>query len=399
MIELFDKKQDCCGCLACMNICPKNAIITEVDKDGFIFPVINKNLCIECGLCNKVCSFQNLSVSGNKPIDAYVAINKDIDMLKASASGGIFGALAKWVLEKDGVVFGCAYDEQMKPVHIGVNNLKDIKKIQGSKYVQSNINMTYTEVKKHLKSNKWVLFTGTPCQVAGLKSYLGRAYDKLIMADIICHGVPSIEFFKGYIQYLEKELKGNIIDVKFRDKSKGWGHVEKVTYKKGNSIKEKLIYPINSYYHSLFLKGDLCRESCYICKYASGTREGDFTMGDYWGVKKAHPEIKAEKGVSVLLVNTKKGVDLINYLEEYLSITQSTFKQAKLQNGPLNKPNVISPQREIIFKLWRENGYKGVSDYYYQTNRKQIISARYKRLIPDSLKRQIKDRLIRKDKD
>lgn len=178
-----------------MNICPNEAITMKSDEDGFIYPTINNNLCVKCGLCKSVCTFQNKSDSGNQPIATYAAINKNKSILTESASGGVFAALASIILEKNGVVFGCAYNNEMIPVHICINNPLDIKKLQGSKYVQSNINSTYIEAKKYLEDCIWVLFTGTPCQIAGLKSYLGKDYDNLITADIICHGVPSAAFF------------------------------------------------------------------------------------------------------------------------------------------------------------------------------------------------------------
>ena len=185
MITLFERKKDCCGCAACMNICPKGAITMKTDQDGFVFPEINKDLCIECGLCNKVCAFQNVPIGKNEPIEVYAAINNDKEMLLESASGGIFGGLASFVFDKKGVVFGCANDNDLRPKHICVDNPLDMKKIQGSKYVQSDINTSYSEVKKYLNDGRWVLFTGTPCQIDGLKSFLGKDYDNLITADLI----------------------------------------------------------------------------------------------------------------------------------------------------------------------------------------------------------------------
>ncbi len=390
MISLYNEKKNCCSCMACMNICPKQAIIRKHDENGFIFPQIIEDLCIECKLCKKVCVFQNKTVTGSEPISTYVAINKNKDILLSSTSGGIFGALASLILEKKGIVFGCAFNENMEAEHIAIESPLDIKKIQGSKYMLSNINTTYVEAKKMLNNGKWVLFTGTPCQIAGLKSYLGNNYDKLITADIICHGVPSVKFFKGYIQFLEDKLKGKVLDIKFRDKSKGWGHIEKVIYKKDGKIKEKLIYPFNSYYHSYFLEGVIIRESCYQCKYACGIRVGDFTMGDYWGIEKVHPEIEAKNGVSVLLVNSKKGMKLMSELEKYIFITKSTFVQARKYNGPLNRPTDKSNRRNVIFKIWREGGYKAVANEYYKSNRKQIIFYNFKMLIPKSIKKRLK---------
>jgi len=365
------------------------------DEDGYTFPEINNNLCIECGLCKKVCAFQNTPVVDNEPIATYVAINKNKDVLSSSASGGIFGALASIMFEKNGVVFGCAYNDDMEPEHICVNNSTDMKKIQGSKYVQSTINTTYIEAKEYLKVGKWVLFTGTPCQIAGLKSYLGKDYDNLITADIICHGVPSADFFKGYIKHLEEKLKGKVIDFKFRDKSKGWGLMGKVIYKKDGKVLDKLIPPITSYYYNYFLKGDIYRENCYECKYACSKREGDFTMGDYWGIEKAHPKIETKNGVSALLVNSKKGMSLIDDLTKYVALTKSTFKKAREQNGQLNKPTEKRKEREAILKIWHERGDKALADGYYKLNKKQILAFRIKLMIPQSIKRFIKKILKR----
>lgn len=390
MIIQFKKKEDCCGCTACMNICPKQAITMKPDADGFVFPKIDHSLCIECGKCIKVCAYQHVPVSGNKPLATYVAINKSKDVLSSSASGGIFGALASLIFEKNGIVFGCAYNENLEPEHMGVDNQLDMKKIQGSKYVHSNINTTYDKAKKHLNEDRWVLFTGTPCQIAGLKSYLGKDYERLVTADIICHGVPSAEFFRGYIKYLEEKLGVRITSINFRDKSKGWGHVEKVVYEKNGRIKEKLLQPFNSYYHTYFLEGETLRENCYECKYTCGNREGDFTLGDFWGVEKAHPEIETRNGVSVLLVNSKKGMSLVDNLSKYLNLLKSTFEQAREQNEQLNKPTAKSDKRDVILKTWREGGYKAVAEEFYRTNKKKIIIGNIKMIIPDSIKKSMK---------
>lgn len=390
MITLFEQKDKCCACSACLNICPKQAIIMKSDGDGYAFPVINNDLCIECELCNKVCAFQNVPVSDDEPIASYVAINKNKSLLSNSASGGILGALASIIFEKKGVVFGCAYNEYIEPEHICVDNQSDIKKIQGSKYVQSNVKSSYSEAKEYLKSGKYVLFTGTPCQIAGLKSYLGKDYDNLITADLICHGVPSAEFFKGYVNHLEEKLRCKILDLKFRDKSKGWGLLGKVIYKKNGNIHEEFLSPISSYYYAYFLKGDIYRENCYECKYACANREGDFTMGDYWGIEKSHPEIETKNGVSVLLINSNEGMNLLDELTKYLDLTLTTLEQARAQNGQLNKPTGKSNERELILKTWREGGHQAVADEYYKLNKNRIWLFWIKSLMPLSAKKLVK---------
>jgi coenzyme F420-reducing hydrogenase beta subunit len=365
------------------------------DIDGFIYPIINNDLCVECGLCKTVCAFQHEPVTYAKPFATYAAVNKNQSVLTASASGGIFAALASVVFEKGGVVFGCAFNRDMVPEHICVDNLIDMKKLQGSKYVQSSINTTYAQTRKFLREGRWVLFTGTPCQIAGLKSYLGKDYNTLITADLICHGVPSVAFFKGYIKHLQAKLNGRVIDFKFRDKSKEWGLLGKVIYEKNGVMREKLIPPYTSYYYSYFLKGDIYRENCYECKYASGSRQGDFTIGDYWGVEKAHPEINNRNGVSVLLVNSEKGMMMIEKLKKFLTLTESTFEQASVQNRQLRQPTDKSDRRGVILKMWREGGYQALAYEYYKTNKKQLMVFRIKTLVPQSAKKKIKKLLGR----
>ncbi|HWQ43461.1 MAG TPA: Coenzyme F420 hydrogenase/dehydrogenase, beta subunit C-terminal domain [Desulfosporosinus sp.] len=395
MIEVFKTKKDCCGCTACMSICPKQSITMQPDEDGFVYPVVNADLCVECGLCRKVCAFQNISVTADEPLATYAAINKNLSVLAASASGGIFAALASITFEKNGVVFGCAFTNDMEPEHICVDNPTDMLRLQGSKYVQSSINTTFAEAKQYLEQGRVVLYIGTPCQIAGLKSYLCKDYENLITADIICHGVPSAAFFKGYIKHLEGKLKGNIIDFKFRDKSKGWGLMGKVVYEKNRVVQEEFIPPITSSYYSYFLKGDIYRENCYECQYASGNRQGDFTMGDYWGVEKAHPEVESRNGVSVLLVNSAKGMALIEKLRSHLDLTQSTFEQAREQNEQLRQPTAKSYKREAILKTWREGGYKALAVQYYRSNKKQIVLFKTKMLVPQPVKKLI-EKLVKK---
>ena len=393
MIELFKTKKDCCGCTACMSICPKQAITMKPDEDGFLYPTINTDLCVECGLCVKTCVFQSVSETANEPLATYAAINRNQSVLAASASGGIFAALASITFEKNGVVFGCDFNNDVEPEHIYVDNPTNIKKLQGSKYVQSSINTTHADAKRFLEQGRVVLYTGTPCQIAGLKSYLGKDYENLFTADIICHGVPSAAFFKGYIKHLEGKLKGKVIDFKFRDKSKGWGLMGKVVYEKNGAVRKEFIPPITSYYYSYFLKGDIYRENCYECKYASGNRQGDFTMGDYWGIEKAHPEIETRNGVSVLLVNSAKGMALTKRLGNHLDLTISTFEQAREQNGQLRQPTAKSYKREAILKTWREDGYQAVAAEYYKSNKKQLVMFRIKMLVPQPVKQLIKKRM------
>lgn len=374
-----------------MNICPTQAITMQTDEYGFVYPVINTELCIECELCETVCAYRNIPVSNDEPLATYAAVNKDQSLLLTSSSGGIFGALASLVFEQNGLVFGSAWNTTLEPEHICIDKPADLNVLQGSKYVQSNINYTYAESKKYLEQGRTVLFTGTPCQIAGLKGYLGKDYENLITADIVCHGVPNIVFFKSYIGWLENKLKGKLTDYKFRDKSKlGISCVGKVCFHRSGKSREKIIYWSIDPYYSNFMYGHIYRESCYECKYAGAQRQGDFTMGDYWGVQRFHPEIETEKGVSVFLVNTEKGTELVSKLQEYLYLTPSTFEQASFRNEQLRQPISRRYEREIILKIWKDHGFEAVASDFYRRNKKKIIIHHIKTKIPVGAKKIIK---------
>lgn len=393
-INLFNNKEDCCDCNACKSICPKDAIYLYLDEYGFEYPKIDREKCIECGLCKKVCAFQNIDEI-NTPIQTYVGVSKDKSVLNKSASGGIFTSIAKSYLEEDGVVFGVAFDEQFTPIHIGVNNSKDLYKLQGSKYVQSIIGNTYKEVKILLDNGKKVLYSGTPCQIAGLKGYLMRDYSNLLTIDIICHGVPSFKFFKDYLNILQEKLKGKIIEFNFRDKKVGWGKNGSVKYEIKGKVKEKIIYESESSYYYYFSNSDSFRESCYNCKYTCKNRPGDITIGDYWGIEIYHPEllkkgkIQEETGVSVVIANTKKGkieIDRCNKFNKYLS----DFSKAKIKNSQLNSPSKRGTNYERLRNEYKNNGYMFVDKLYNRKIGMKRYKSRIKASIPNNIKRILK---------
>lgn len=376
-IELVKNKKDCCGCGACMNICPKKAITMQTDEYGFTYPKIDEEKCIKCGMCKRVCAYQNEKDS-NKTTETYVAISKDTELIKKSASGGIFASIATKFLEEKGVIYGCSLENEngkLTPKHIRVDTEEDLSKLQGSKYVQSKTDFIYQEVRKDLKENKLVLFSGTPCQVAALNSFLGNT-DKtnLFTIDIICHGTPSIKFFQDYISVLEKKLKGKIINFSFRDKTEGWGLKGKAFYTdKNNNKKEKTILSHLSSYYRLFLNSSIYRENCYTCKYAGNKRVGDLTIGDYWGIEKEHPDylkdnggiMDEKKGVSCILVNTAQGKKLIDEFGDILEIKESTFDKAARQNGQLNHPSKKNADRETILEIYKDENYEGVEKWFF----------------------------------
>ena len=393
-IILFNDKKDCCDCNACKSICPKDAIYLYLDEYGFEYPKIDREKCIECGLCNKVCAFQNIEEKNN-PIETYVAVAKEENTLLKSASGGIFATIANIYLEEEGVVFGAAFDGNINPVHISITDSNLLYKLQGSKYVQSDIGDTYKQTMELLKKGKKVLFSGTPCQIAGLKGYLIKDYENLLTIDIVCHGVPSVKFFKDYLKEIEKKLNGKIKEFNFRDKSMGWGLNGSVVYERDGIIKKKKIYATESSYYHYFLNSECYRENCYYCKYTCENRPGDITIGDYWGIEAEHPEllgkgkIQEEKGVSVVIANTERGrreIEKCNELKKY----KSDFSKAKIKNGQLNNPSKKGVNYERVMNEYKNNGYTAVDKLYSSEIGIKRYKNRLKAFMPIKIKRILK---------
>lgn len=398
-IELFQNKSDCCGCGACANICPKGAIAMQEDEFGYVYPVIDDEKCVKCGLCKKVCQYKD---GGDyyEVRKAYAAAIKNSEEIMVVASGGIFTTLAKQVLSENGVVFGVAMENiegQLTPRHIDIQDEKDLYKLQGSKYVQSDTGNSYKKVKEYLLEGRNVLFSGTPCQITGLKAYLGKEYSNLLTVDVICHGVPSARMFQDYIINLEKKLGGKIYSYKFRDKSKGQGMNAQILYKKGNN-EEKVKY-IDGYltsYFYMFLQSIIYRENCYSCPYARAERVSDITAGDFWGVYQVHAEemnksnMSNLKGVSCMLLNTEKGLQYFDKIQDKLDYFESTVEKVAKNNKQLREPSKYVSERENVLQIYREQGYYGVEQYFPKIigNRKYFYIL--KNLAPKGLKRRIK---------
>lgn len=373
----------CTGCRACEQLCAHHAISMLPDKEGFLTACIDEDKCIDCGLCRKRCP-QNTLVEKTSPKLSMAVRDKDDAELKISASGGAFAAVAKVVLAHGGMVVGAAYNEDMTVSHIVVEVAEDLPLLQSSKYVQSNTDTTYLQVKEALKQGREVLYSGTPCQIGGLKAYLHRDYDNLYTMDLICHGVASPKLFAKYLVWLGGKMGGKIIGYDFRDKSCGWGLDYMTKTKTKTKTKPSTLDPY--YFH--FLKGTTYRECCYRCNYCTKERVGDITVGDYWGIEKEHPKFYSPKGVSCMLMNTDKGKKLWDIVSDKFYSLESTFEKVARANHNLSHPTLRSPMRDTIYHHIDD---MDVNEYFAtQLAIPFNVKARIKQLMPKWLKVWIK---------
>lgn len=333
MIEV-KTKEDCCGCYACYNICPKQCITMKTDNEGFWYPNIDNNKCINCNLCEKVCPIINPVKRNDSKKIAYAGMNKDEQIRIKSSSGGIFSILAEYIIKNSGVVYGAGFDEDFNIKHKRILYSTDLDLLRGSKYVQSSIGDIYKQVKDDLESNKLVLFTGTPCQVEGLRSYLKKEYVNLMTMDFICHGVPSPLVWKKYLEEMKKSKQENIKNIYFRNKDIGW---------KNYSLKivfDEKIYS-NTLNNDLFMKGFLrdvyLRPSCYNCKFKKINRIGDITVADFWGIENILPKMDDDKGISLIVIHSEKGKQLFDKLSEKMILNEVNLNEAIKYN-----PSMIS---------------------------------------------------------
>lgn len=361
MIQISNKA-DCCGCTACETICGKKAITMKPDALGFLYPIVDQDRCTNCGLCEKVCSFhKDYDVTLNLRIPkVYAARHKKMEEINTSRSGAVFIALSDWVLENNGVVYGAAYEGHFKVIHKRATTKEGRNEFKGSKYVQSNLNVVFKEIRTDLRNGKSVLFSGTPCQTSGLRSYLINIkidVTNLYLCDIVCHGVPSPNIWGDYIQYSEKKFNKKFISANFRDKSEiGWAaHKESFTYEKGK------IY--SSTYTHLFYQHIMLRHSCGKCYFTNFKRPADVTIADYWGWEKLDANFnKDNKGISLLLVNTKKGQDLFEKINGDLNYIESKPELCLQPN--LQHPSEIHLKRELFEKEYSQKGFEYVAKKY-----------------------------------
>ena len=382
MILPYKHKKDCCACGVCALVCPHGAITMRADEDGFVYPYVNEEKCISCGLCEKMCAFQNKRET-NEPIKVYALARKDAISLKKSASGGAFAGLAEQWIEQGGVVFGASLRKcngKLVPCHVSAQKKEDLFPLLGSKYVQSDLGQTFLETKELLEHGRKVLFSGTPCQIAALKNWLRKDYSELLTIDLVCHGVPNAVMFQDYLEIEGKKVGHIAEDFRFRDKEMGWGLNAKLIYSNNSEQHSVCIPSHNSSFYELFLRGEIYRENCYSCPYANSHRPGDMTIGDYWGIEKQHPKylkpegtLDCEEGVSLLIINTKKGAEAFEKFGSVFKYYPSIFEKAAKYNEQLNNPSQAGSNRSKILMLYRDKGYEAVDRWFINSEKKEKI--------------------------
>lgn len=351
---MIKKFEQCTGCTACAASCPKGCISMVRDKLGFLYPYIEPEACVRCGICESVCPELHGNRKENEILLSCAAILNDEPVRKKSSSGGIFYLISKWIISQGGVVFGATFNETFHYVeHVAVEVTEDISKLLGSKYVQSSIGESYTQVKKFLEQGRLVLFSGTPCQISGLKSFLKKEYENLYLQDIACHGVPSPYVWDEYLSYIEKSFGRKAVDVKFRDKQKGWKkYLLRIEFDNGD------VYS-NNRSEDLYMRGFLhdyyLRNSCYSCNHKGTERESDITLADYWGIENVCPELDDDKGTSLVFISSTKGKFLFDNIAEELKYMETDLESAVRYNSSIVQATATSKKRKDFEREFKKS--------------------------------------------
>lgn len=378
---IINQKEDCCGCSACVQICPKHCISMTADTEGFLYPTVDNSLCISCGLCENACPIQNRFVP-TEPSHVFAAYNKNEEIRRASSSGGLFSLLAEKTIADGGVVFGAEFTNQWNVVLAYTDTKEGIDRFRGSKYVQAEVRDTFKDCEQFLKAGRKVLFSGTPCQIAGLKRFLNAEYNNLLTVDIICHGVPSPKIWQKYLkeeqEIIKKKIEGKnywrlrpfslsnnslpaIKDIKFRDKSGGWKIFRFILEFAESSAKNKSnsdlspYYILNEPFHDntymkAFLNNLILRPSCHDCVAKCGRSNSDLTIADFWGIQYLIPEIDDDKGISLVMINSKKGREAIKQQSKMLQTVNIELKKAIQYNTYWENSSSPHPCRHYFFR-------------------------------------------------
>ena len=355
------KKNECTGCSACLNTCMHDAIRLIESEEGFLYPEIDESKCVDCKLCVKTCPV-NCATDANSYKAVYAALDKSDEDRAKSTSGGIFALLAKHIIKQGGYVYGAALDNDLVVRHVETHTFECLDRLRNSKYVQSEIGYCYRQAKQRLSNGYQVLFSGTPCQIAGLRNYLKKDYPNLLTIDILCHGVPSPGMFRKYIKSEEEIANSKMTNMLFRSKVVGWKKIFSM-----RMFENGMIANWGDTFVPGFLKNYYLRDSCYSCVYATENRQGDITLGDYWGYKETPPEYieDDDKGISLVIINSEKGQNAFRGIRREIALAKRTMEDAKRGNPVLYKPCDKPDDYCEFWKDVNQLGWDGLKGKYF----------------------------------
>lgn len=368
---------DCCGCTACASICKHKAIKLSTDEKGFVYPVFNSNLCVNCGLCDNVCPVLNNERRNNDYKAIYAVRVKDEEILMRSSSGGAFYSVASYVITVlNGVVFGVEYDENMVVRHTCTDTIEGLNKYHGSKYVQSDTTGIYDKVKAILIQGRYVLFTGTPCQVMALRLFLKKTYKKLICIDLICHSVPSPLIFKEYVDLVGKRHRSKVVSIDMRNKKYGWSHSFYYYYyfSDGQIIGSEKLRCVD--WGKLFFSGLITRDSCNECKFSSYRRTGDITIADFWDDGFKRPEAYSKKGTSLFIINTEIGLHTMGKIRDSIQFWEINKEEAF--QPCLVHPVAPNPLKQSFWAYYKKHGFEKSYNKYFVVSKLAKFKCRLK---------------------
>lgn len=364
----FASKETCTGCTACRSVCPRQCIEMSTDTDGFIYPVIkNMSACINCKRCEMACPVINMKKHDCKSV-AYAALSKNESLRIESSSGGLFSELAERIIAQEGVVYGAVWDENFVVKHCCLGDVADLWKMRGAKYSESDLGASFADILARLQNGQKVLFSGTPCQVAGLKAFFKKEYDNLYCVDFVCHGVPSPMAWKAFVEYRAKQDANGELPkaINLRSKNTGWSNYQySNVFKYGNGMQYS-VSNSDSLFMKLFVGDYISRLSCENCKFKGYNRASDITLGDFWGIWDIDPEMDDNKGTSVVLIQSEKGQVLWNEISDKIKFKEVSLEQASWQNPSMLVPSKANPKREEVLKQIREGHIEECENLFVQ---------------------------------
>lgn len=349
MISIIDK-HNCCGCEACVQVCPKHCINFKQDQEGFFYPTVDEDICIQCGLCEKVCPVLH-HYEERRPQEVLAAINQNEEVRMASSSGGVFTLLAEHIIDQGGIVFGVRFDDEWLAVFDFTENKEKLAAFRGSKYLQARVGDSYVRCKEFLDQGRQVLFSGTQCQIAGLLHFLRKPYSNLLAVDFICHGVPSPKVWSKYLDEVVSAGRRAISDISFRDKRLGWKCFSfAIDYDERNrNYTLTSAFPENPFMRA-FLENLILRPSCYKCPAKGGRSHADITIADFWGIQQIHPEMDDDKGISLVLIHTDKGQQALQ--RDKLICQEASYDDVLRFNSAVALPALCHPKRAEFFNAF-----------------------------------------------